>query len=37
MFGMLNMEIKQTHDIQYYINCFKTLHRDRKKGGAPHK
>jgi len=34
---MQNMEIKQTHDIQYYIHCFKTLHRDRKKGGAPHK
>ena len=31
------MEIKQSNDIQYYIHCFKTLRRDRKKGGAPHK
>ncbi|NOR72001.1 MAG: HNH endonuclease [Methylomarinum sp.] len=31
------MEIKKTHDIQYYIHCFKQLRRDRSKGDAPHK
>ncbi|BCG65741.1 MAG: putative restriction endonuclease [Methyloprofundus sp.] len=31
------MDINPTHDIHYYIHCFKKLRRDRKKGGAPHK
>lgn len=31
------MEIKKTHDIQYYICCFKQLRCDKSKGNAPHK